>query len=691
VTVTAVTQTSISLYWSGSFDNVGVATYDVYRDGLKEGSTPLTNWTFGSLICGVTHTLSVDASDAAGNTSAPASLMVATAPCDVQTTGTSTGTSTATNTTDPVIAAAGDIACDPTGSNFNGGLGTSSECRQKATSDLLVDLSTQGNLQGVLTLGDNQYEDNAYTKYLQSFDPSWGRVKNMIRPGIGNHEYLTPAAAGYFQYFGAPAGDPSKGYYSFDKGSWHIIALNSNCSQVGGCGAGSPQEVWLRSDLAANAAPCTLAYWHHPRFSSGNQGNNTSLQAFWQALYNAHADVVLNGHDHDYERFALQSPTGAADPAGLREFVVGTGGKSHYGFVSIQPNSQVRNADTFGVLKMTLHSSSYDWRFVPEAGRTFTDSGSTACHGAPAPPTLKHMIESVPTSTAHHYTVRDSAGNSMDTLKIIGRSGGGYLGVYHTEINGVFVVKLATSQDLLNWTYKTDLAVHGSQPTLTHLSDGGYLLVYEADSNCTGLGSGGNCLRFLHYATQTALLTATPDRSYQAPRTLSKCAEGTPNIYNATLQPDIDHSTINIGFHYFRDCDVDRQASGVLTNFSSFSAAPNAELNSAIENFGVQGNIGDRDAITFEGETYNIHEGQYTKGDWSSWRVFLYDWATHAAQQLGVRTDRGSVSFANPTFSLVDSPNGEGRKALVVTLFLPLAGSGLNEAGELVYYTDLPS
>jgi len=244
-------------------------------------------------------------------------------------------------------------------------------------------LLVNSGLAAVLSLGDNQYDDNTLTKYQQMYEPSWGRVKSLIHPGIGNHEYLDPAggAKGYFTYFGAAAGDPTKGYYSFDVGTWHVIALNAECSHVGGCGAGSPQEQWLKADLGAHSNSCTLAYWHEPRFSSGQHGNNTSSSVFWQDLYSAHADLVLNGHDHVYERFAPQSPAALADPNGIREFVVGTGGKNHYAFVTVQPNSEVRNATTFGVLKLTLHPSGYDWRFVndPTSG-TFTDSGSGACH-----------------------------------------------------------------------------------------------------------------------------------------------------------------------------------------------------------------------------------------------------------------------------------------------------------------------
>ena len=237
------------------------------------------------------------------------------------------------------------------------------------------------------------------TKFQQSFDPSWGRAKNIIHPAVGNHEYLTAGASGYFNYFGAAAGNSSKGYYSFDIGAWHIIALNSNCSQVGGCGVGSPQEQWLKADLAAHPNMCTLAYWHHPRFSSGQHGSNTSYGAFWNALYAAGAELVLSGHDHDYERFAPQSPSGAADPNGIQQFVVGTGGKNHYQFMSIQPNSVVRNPDTYGILKLTLHATSYDWQFVPEPGKTFTDSGTRNCIGSGSPqPTPTNA--SAPTSTA---------------------------------------------------------------------------------------------------------------------------------------------------------------------------------------------------------------------------------------------------------------------------------------------------
>jgi acid phosphatase type 7 len=274
-----------------------------------------------------------------------------------------------------VIAAAGDIACDPLSSSFNGGAGTASACRQRYTADLL------GGVDAVLTLGDNQYENGAYEKFLLSYDPSWGRAKAITYPSPGNHEYLIPGGLGYFTYFGAAAGTRGEGWYSFDLAGWHLIALNSNCSAVGGCGPGSPQYQWLMNDLAANNAECTLAYSHHPRFSSGNYGNHDEFQPFWQLLYNDGAEIVLAGHDHNYQRYAPQTPAGGRDDArGIREFVVGTGGKTHYAVDSSGTNRQVANGDTFGVLKMTLRAGAYDWQFVPEAGKTFSDSGTGSCH-----------------------------------------------------------------------------------------------------------------------------------------------------------------------------------------------------------------------------------------------------------------------------------------------------------------------
>ena len=275
-----------------------------------------------------------------------------------------------------VVAAAGDIACDPANPLFNAGQGTARACRMLATSDLLVGQP----LDAVLPLGDIQYDVGAAEAFALSYDPTWGRVKAITHPVVGNHEYLTPLADGYFGYFGAAAGLPAKGYYSFNLGAWHVVVLNGNCGIVH-CRAGSRQEQWLRADLLAHTNRCTLAVWHQPLFSSGLSGGYGLVRPFWDALYEAGADLILNGHDHDYERFAPQRPSGVYAPnKGIREFVVGTGGSSFGPWRAIRGNSEVRENRTFGVLKLTLDLSSYDWEFLPVTGSTFTDSGSAACH-----------------------------------------------------------------------------------------------------------------------------------------------------------------------------------------------------------------------------------------------------------------------------------------------------------------------
>jgi hypothetical protein len=274
---------------------------------------------------------------------------------------------------DPVLVGAGDIAsCRSTG--------------DEATADLLAGI--EGT---VATFGDNAYQSGTSAEYSSCYNPSWGRFKARTMPSVGNHEYYTASASGYFGYFGEAAGDPQKGYYSYDLGSWHVVVLNSNCAAIGGCGAGSAQEQWLKDDLGAYSnQACTLAYFHHPRFSSSTSGNNSAMVPFWEALYEAGAEVVLNGHAHHYERFAPQTPGGQADPeGGISQFVVGTGGKSLNSFGTVQANSEVRLAEAFGVIKLTLHPEGYDWQFVAVDGTVdgeTTDSGSGSCHSAPPKP-----------------------------------------------------------------------------------------------------------------------------------------------------------------------------------------------------------------------------------------------------------------------------------------------------------------
>ena len=278
---------------------------------------------------------------------------------------------------DPVIAAAGDIACDPADSNFNNGNGTSSHCRELATSDLVV---ADPSISAVLALGDNQYGCGGYTAYQQSFDPSWGRFKSMIEPVPGNHEYQTSGgtdcaahAAGYFRYFGSAAGN-ANGDYAWNIGAWHMIALNGDCGDVGGCDAGSPQGTFLQNNLGSSQ--CTLAYWHQPYYD-GTSSPSSSYKYFWQTLYNADADIVLNGHLHTYARFAPQDAAGNVDSAkGVRQFIVGTGGDDLF---SLNGSHNVQfTTKAFGILKLTLHPTSYDWKFVNTSGNVL-DSGSAPC------------------------------------------------------------------------------------------------------------------------------------------------------------------------------------------------------------------------------------------------------------------------------------------------------------------------
>jgi hypothetical protein len=234
----------------------------------------------------------------------------------------------------------------------------------------------------VFTVGDNAYPNGSAADFKNCYEPTWGRHKARTKPSVGNHEYHTSGASGYFGYFGTKAGDPSKGYYAYNLGDWRIYSLNSMCEKVGGCGATSPMIQWLKADLAANPKRCIGAYWHHPLFSSGDHGNQAKMRPAWDALYAAGADVVVNGHDHDYERFAPQTPSGVLNwQKGIRQFVVGTGGTGLYSWGTIKPNSQVRNNKTWGVLKLTLEPNKFHWKFVPEAGKTFSDSGSDACFG----------------------------------------------------------------------------------------------------------------------------------------------------------------------------------------------------------------------------------------------------------------------------------------------------------------------
>jgi 3',5'-cyclic AMP phosphodiesterase CpdA len=263
-----------------------------------------------------------------------------------------------------VFVGAGDIAlCTPPGGN------------QDATARLM---DTIGGL--VFTLGDNAYPSGSRDNFGNCYDRTWGRFRGRTRPAPGNHDYGTPGAAPYFEYFGESAGTPGLGYYAFNHGPWRVISLNSNFTDGVGVSPGSAQYQWLQSELTAGQSRCTLAYWHHPLFSSGRNGEHQPMRPIFNLLYEANADLVLTGHDHLYERFAPQAPDGRNDQArGIRQFVVGTGGVlPFYNFLVARPNSEVRINDTVGVLKLTLLADSYQWDFVTPGG--IRDTGTAACH-----------------------------------------------------------------------------------------------------------------------------------------------------------------------------------------------------------------------------------------------------------------------------------------------------------------------
>ena len=285
------------------------------------------------------------------------------------------------------VAAAGDMACSSADPRYHDGKGIDGWCQQAAVSDL----ATNRSLDAVFGLGDYQYEEARADDYRHVYGPTWGRLRSITRPALGNQEYKVHNANTFTSYFGANAPDPAKGWYSYELGTWHVVVLNSNCDLVGGCGADSPQGQWLASDLAAHPQRCTVAYWHHPRWSTGLYGSDQRMAAIWTIVATHHVDIVLGAHEHDYERFRPIGPTGSASDTGTTEFVVGTGGQAAYGpddtagggnLASArrvqQNNSAIRIDRQEGVLLLTLDNGRFEWRYVGLGGATL-DEGNRAC------------------------------------------------------------------------------------------------------------------------------------------------------------------------------------------------------------------------------------------------------------------------------------------------------------------------
>ena len=422
--------TTTNSFATFTFSATEPSTFLCQLDGNGAAQPCTSPHTYVNLTSGA-HTVAIWATDAMGNADpTPATRSWTISP----------------DSGDPVLVGAGDIAyCG----NDN----------DAATAALL------DNIPGtVVTLGDNVYDGGTLSEFSSCYGPTWGRHKARTRPAPGNHEYVTSAASGYFTYFGAAAGDPTQGWYDYRVGAWQVIVLNSNCAQIGGCGAGSPQEQWLRNVLATSDAQCTIAVFHHPRFNSGTtHGSSPAMQPFWQALYDYGADVVLSGHEHLYERFGMQKPDGTADAAfGLRQFTVGTGGRSSYAFTSPVANSEVRGR-TDGVLKMMLADNSYKWEFTPVAGQTFTDTGESSCHGAPGtPPTLPPPPPPPPPGSGITLVGANSDGNSTSRSSIaLARPAGAVAG-------SVLVATVATNADATivasnpGWTVVRDDVISGA-------------------------------------------------------------------------------------------------------------------------------------------------------------------------------------------------------------------------------------
>lgn len=297
---------------------------------------------------------------------------------------------------------------------------------------------------------------------------------------------------------------------------------------------------------------------------------------------------------------------------------------------------------------------------------------------------LTRLIEDVTGADGYSYTTRDSAGRGMDTAKVIDNPAGGYLAVYHWA----FKVRLATSDDLKTWRYRTDLDPRATQPTIVATSDGGFVVAFETENSDNGH------VKVVHYRDLNALYSGRADRTFTAPRTLSKCNEGTPSISSVRLDPDIDHSVIVLGMHYHHNCDTDREATARLTNFRQWKAATATGTDNALVKAAaaagkkVAGNIGDRDSLIYGSRQYSLNEVQYVKGQFGTWRTYLLDHSTGKAEQLDIKTHRGSKAFANPTFSRITSPDGD--PAIVVTMYVPAEGAVPGEAGELIYYKTLP-
>jgi acid phosphatase type 7 len=556
---------------------------------------------------------------------------------------------------DPIIAASGDIAC---GINSAG-----ASCHQAQTANVLGSIS---GLSAVLPLGDVQYECGELSNFNSFYSPTWGRFKSITHPAIGNHEYLNSGsgtgclsqgagAPGYFTYFGSSLASPldppgctssCKGYYSYNLGTWHLIALNSNCSQpgVGGCSVGSPQYNWLKSDLslAGGTKNCILAYWHQPRYSSGGrQGSQT--QSLWQLLYDAGADVVLTGHDHTYERFdKLGRGTPAAvdpvaDPNGIRAWVVGLGGRNFTSWSTIRANSLVRDRSAFGVLKLTLHANSYDWGFLPEAGKTF-DSGSTTCNGpartsTDSPPSVPAGLNATAVS-GNEIDLSWNASTDTDSTGLAG---------YHVFRNGTQVATVTSGT-----SYK--------DPSLSASTQYSYTV--------SGFDTANNESAQSTPAVATTQSGGGTDSPPSVPAGLTASAASANEIdlaWNASTDTD---STGVAGYHVFRNgAPVATVTTG--TSYKDASLSPSTQYSYTVSAFdtankeSAQSTAVVATTLAGGGGGTPLFSDDFESGDLSKWsgasgvvvQSSVVSSGTHAARA----TATGSPAFAFKTFATSDS------------------------------------
>ena len=460
-----------------------------------------------------------------------------------------------------------------------GDIGSCAVTGDEATALLLDGISGT-----VFVTGDNVYENGTDAEFADCYDANWGRHKARTKPAPGNHEYNTAGASGYFNYFGAAAGEPGKGYYSYDLGDWHVIVLNSSGGTAGtnvSMAKGSAQELWLLADLAASSKLCTLAYWHHPLYAStsgtGSGGiTDTKSRPMWDDLYAAGVDLVVNSHRHFYERQAPQKPDRTPDPVyGIREIIAGTGGNGHHGSENVSANSELRNSDTYGVLKLSLYADSYTWQFVPVAGKTFSDSGSAVCHAAqgsvPSVSPSQSTLSASPTSLAAGsgsatitVTVKDDAGNAISGATVVLAATGsgnnltqpsgttnasgvvtGTLGSTVAEVktvsataNGTAITQTATVTVTADSTVSPSLSTVGASPaSLTAGSGSATITVTVTDTSGNPVSGatvvlaatgGGNTLTQPTGTTDaTGVATGTLSSTVAESKTISAAANGT--------------------------------------------------------------------------------------------------------------------------------------------------------------------